>query len=63
MLLKIPTRSLNEEITTELFSTEIDDQNQMKKITNQVDQIKYVICYFSKSNVPVDDALTIRISI
>ena len=39
MLLKIPTRSLNEEITTELFSTEIDDQNQMKKITNQVDQI------------------------
>ena len=64
MLLKIPTRTLDEEIGRELFmfSVEVEGgQRQIKKISNQLNQIKYVICY--KTKEPVSDARTIRTSV
>ena len=62
MLLKIPTRTLEEEISRELLSVEIDcGQRQIKKISNQLNQIKYVICY--KTKEAVSDGRTIRTSV
>ena len=63
MLLKIPTRSVADENYSELFNFEIQgDQNQIRKISSQLEQIKYVISYFSKSK-NVSDEITIRISV
>ena len=62
MLLKIPTRSSANENSSEIFSLEIEgDQSQIKKLSSQLEQIKYVITYFTKMNI--NDEKTITISI
>ena len=63
MLLKIPTRSVADEDCSELFNLEIQgNHSQTKKLSSQLEQIKYVISYFSKSK-NVSDEITIRISV
>ena len=59
----IPTRSVSDENYSELFNLEIQgDQIQIRKIISQLEQIKYVIKYFSKTNT-ISDYMTIRISL
>ena len=65
MLLKIPTRTLKEEnnYNYELLEIEIQgDHEQIKKMATQLDQIKNVISYFSKSNAIRED-LTIKLTL